>query len=136
RSLMCVPMLFRGELVGVVEVLNKKSGTYTEEHTVVLSSLANLAAVAITNAKIVSEQKNFFSHTLELLAGVIETSRPGMEEHPARSAKLACAIGRMLGVDEYDYRMLYYAGLLHDVGYVAFKNRRFLTEMGVSNPTE
>src|SRR5262249_13158509 len=69
RSLMCVPMLFRGELVGVVEVLNKKSGTYTEEHTVVLSSLANLAAVAITNAKIVSEQKNFFSHTLELLAG-------------------------------------------------------------------
>ena len=136
RSLLCVPMLFRGELVGVVEVLNKKKGTYTEEHIGVLSSLANLAAVAITNTKVISEQKNFFSHILELLTGVIETAAPNMEEHPSRSAKLACALGRAMGVDEYEYRMLYYAGILHDVGYVAFKNRRWLADLGVAAAAE
>lgn len=136
RSLLCVPMVFRGELVGVVEVLNKRSGTYTDEHIGLLSSLASLASVAITNAKIVSEQKNFFSHILELLVAVVETSKPHMEEHPTRAAKLACAIGRALGVDEYDYRMLYYAGLLHDVGYIAFKNSRLLEELGVTSAAE
>lgn len=136
KSLLCVPMMFRGELVGVVEVLNKRKGQYTSEHVGLLNSLASLASVAITNAKIISEQKNFFSHVLELLGAVIENSKPRMEEHPMRSARLACSIGRALGVEDYDYRMLYYAGLLHDIGYLAFKNQRLLSEMGAPSPAE
>ncbi|MFI5346024.1 MAG: GAF domain-containing protein [Elusimicrobiota bacterium] len=136
RSLLCVPMIFRGELVGVVEVLNKKAGEYTEAHVGLLSSLASLASVAITNTKIMAEQKNFFSHVLELLVGVIETTRPGLEDYPVRAAKLACTIGRALGVDEYDYRMLYYAGVLHKIGYIAFKNPRLLADMGVMSASD
>jgi HD-GYP domain-containing protein (c-di-GMP phosphodiesterase class II) len=136
RSLLCVPMIFRGELVGVVEVLNKRAGSYTEEHIGLLSSLASLASVAITNTKIISEQKNFFSHIMELLVDVIETTKPNMEEHPVRASKLACAIGRGLGVDEYEYRMLYYAGILHDIGYVGFKNLRLLGEVGAMSAGE
>ena len=136
KSLLCVPMEYRGDLVGVVEVLNKNSGGYTQEHIGLLSRLASLASVAITNAKIISEQKNFFSHIMELLVGVIETVKPNMTEHPVRCAKLACAIGRALGVDEYEYRMLYYAGILHDVGYVAFKNQRMLADMGIMSVSE
>jgi response regulator RpfG family c-di-GMP phosphodiesterase len=136
KSLLCVPMEFRGELVGVVEVLNKRAGGYGQEHIGLLSSLASLASVAITNTKIISEQKNFFSHIMELLVGVIETAKPNMTEHPVRSAKLSCAIGRAMGVDEYDYRMLYYAGLLHDVGYIAFKNQRVLADLGAMSPSD
>ncbi len=136
RSLLCVPMLFRGELVGVVEVLNKRSGKYTEEHIGLLSSLASLASVAITNAKIISEQKNFFSHVLETLVGVVETAKPRMEGHPTRASRLACELGRHMGLEDYDYRMLYYAGLLHDIGYVAFKNQRLLAELGAMSPAE
>jgi HD-GYP domain-containing protein (c-di-GMP phosphodiesterase class II) len=136
RSLLCVPMVFRGELVGVAEVLNKRSGEYGPSHVELLSSLAGVASVAITNARIIAEQKNFFSHVLETLVAVIETAKPGLEGYPVRAAKLACTIGRALGVDEYDYRMLYYAGLLHKIGYVAFKNPRLLAELGVSSATE
>lgn len=136
RSLLCVPMVFRGELVGVVEVLNKAEGEYTPGHIGLLTSLASLASVAITNTKIMAEQKNFFSHVLELLVGVIETTKPGMIDYPVRAAKLACAIGRALGVDEHDYRMLYYAGVLHKIGYVAFKNPRLLADMGVASASE
>lgn len=136
RSLLCVPMVFRGELVGVVEVLNKRQGEYTDAHVGLLTSLASLASVAITNTKIIAEQKNFFSHVLELLTAVIETTKPGLEEYPVRAAKLACSIGRALGVDEHEYRMLYYAGILHKIGYVAFKNSRLLADLGVSSATE
>ena len=136
RSLLCVPMVFRGELVGVVEVLNKAEGEYTESHIGLLTSLASLASVAITNTKIMAEQKNFFSHVLETLVAVIETSKPGMIDYPVRAAKLACSIGRALGVDEHEYRMLYYAGVLHKIGYVAFKNPRLLADMGVASASE
>ena len=106
RSLLCVPMLFRGELIGVVEVLNKSKGEYTNSHVGLLTSLANLASVALTNTKIMSEQKNFFSHVLELLVSVIETTKPGYQHYPVRASKLACLIARALGVDEYEYRMI------------------------------
>ena len=136
RSLLAVPMVFRGELVGVAEVLNKRRGKYTPEDVTLLTSLANLASIAITNARIVQDQKNFFSHSLELLIAAIEASRPGMAGHPHRSARLACALARALEADEYEYRMIYYAGLLHDIGFIAFRNPRLLAELGITTPTE
>ncbi len=136
RSLLCVPMIFQDELVGVLEVLNKRTGPYTGEDVRLLSSLASLASVSVVNTKVIGEQKNFFSHVLEILSASIESSRPNMMGHPARSARLACAIGRQMGLEGYDYRMLYYAGLLHDIGYVALKNSRLLSEWGISQPLE
>ena len=136
RSLLCVPMFFRGELVGVVEVLNKRSGVYTPEHINLLTALANLASVAITNTRIIQEQKNFFSHVLELLVGMIEISKPGLLGHPNRAARLACALVKVLGGDDYEYRMMYYAGLLHDIGYVGFKNPKILADVGIMTPVD
>lgn len=136
RSLLCVPMIFQNELVGVVEVLNKRSGGYEAEHIELLKSLAGVASISITNARIMAEQKNFFSYMLELLVAVIETERPGMEGYPTRAARLACAIGQAMGASDYEYRMLYYAGLLHKVGLIAFRNPRLLADLGVSTPTE
>ncbi len=131
RSVLAVPMEFRGELIGVVEVLNKRQGGFKEEHVALLSTLASFASAAVANTRTISDQKNFFSHILELLCLAAETAKPGMEGHCMRSAKLACALGRALGVDDFEYRMLYYAGLLHDVGYVAFNSPETLADMGV-----
>ncbi|MFH1724286.1 MAG: HD domain-containing phosphohydrolase [Elusimicrobiota bacterium] len=136
RSLLCVPMLFRGDLVGVAEVLNKREGSYTPEDIGLLSSLANLASVAITNTRIIQDQKNFFSHVLELLDGMIEVAKPGMMDHPNRSARLACAMARAAGYDDYKYRMMYYAGLLHDIGYLGFKNPKMMADAGILSATE
>jgi len=136
RSLLAVPMFFRGELVGVAEVLNKRSGSYTAEHIGLLNALANLASVAITNTKIMQEQKNFFSHVLELMVDMIEISKPRMIGHPNRAARLGCAVIKATGGDDYAYRMMYYAGLLHDMGYVGFKNPKVLAEIGITTPVE
>lgn len=136
KSLLCVPMVFRDELVGVVEVLNRKQGTFEAQDIELLKALASMASVAITNTRMIADQKNFFSHTLELLSNVIETAKPGMDGHPMRAAKLSCAIGRLLGIEEYQYRMLYYAGILHDVGYVAFNNPSILSQLGIVSGAE
>ena len=136
RSLLCVPMFFRGELVGVVEVLNKRQGVYSEEHIGLLAALANLASVAITNTRIIQEQKNFFSHVLELLVGMVEISRPKMLGHPNRTARFACSLVKTLGGDDYEYRMMYYAGLLHDIGYVGLQNPKILAEAGIMTPND
>jgi HD-GYP domain-containing protein (c-di-GMP phosphodiesterase class II) len=136
RSVLCVPMVYRDELIGVIEVLNKRSGTYTAEQSGLLRNLAAFAAATIAQAKAVAEGRNFFSHMLELLCLAIDTTRPNMEGHCVRSAKLGRALGRTLGMDEYQYRMLNYAGMLHDAGYIAMGSPEFLADMGALKANE
>ena len=56
RSLLAVPMLLRGEPVGVLEVVNKRGETtFSDEDEMVLSAFASQAAVAVDNARLQAE---------------------------------------------------------------------------------
>ncbi len=48
RSLLCVPMLLDGEVYGVLELLNKRHGEFTEEDAAMLSILGHIAASALS----------------------------------------------------------------------------------------
>ena len=52
RSVLCVPMIARGKLIGVIEIMNKQVGAFTEGDQTLLSSIAGYAAVAIENARL------------------------------------------------------------------------------------
>ncbi len=52
RDILCVPMITRDQVVGVIEVINKKDGTvFTEEDQHLLLSFGSQAAIAIENAQ-------------------------------------------------------------------------------------
>ena len=53
KSILATPIRRREELLGVLEVINKKGGPcFTEEDSLLLEVVANQAAVAIENAKL------------------------------------------------------------------------------------
>jgi len=53
RSILCVPMIYRGQLTGVLEVLNKRGGRqFNEDDQEILTVLANQIATAIENARL------------------------------------------------------------------------------------
>lgn len=52
QSILCVPLITREKIIGVIEVFNKKSGSFTEEDQHLLASIANYAAIAIENARL------------------------------------------------------------------------------------
>jgi signal transduction histidine kinase len=53
HSLVAVPLIVRGEIVGVLEALNKKDDAhYTEEDLTILETLGSLAAQAMQNMKL------------------------------------------------------------------------------------
>lgn len=52
KDLVCVPMLARNRVIGVIELVNKQDGTgFTEEDCSLLLSFAGQAAIAIQNAQ-------------------------------------------------------------------------------------
>ena len=59
RSLAAVPLMARGEVIGVLESINKKDGAhYNEEDLAILSTLAALAAQAMQNDNLLRKVKS------------------------------------------------------------------------------
>jgi len=56
RSILAIPLSFRGKILGVVEIINKlESKPFTEKDLELVSSLADQASIAIENARLYEE---------------------------------------------------------------------------------
>lgn len=53
RSIMCVPMRRSGDkVIGVLQALNKREGTFDDQDLILFTSLANIAAIAVENSQL------------------------------------------------------------------------------------
>lgn len=60
RSMICVPIKFHDEIIGIIEVINKKEGNFTFRDLRILEALAVQTGVAIENAKIHGQLEEAF----------------------------------------------------------------------------
>lgn len=66
RSLLAVPLQVKEHCIGVLEAMNKRGGTFSQEDVETLMALAAQAAVAIENARLVSALRKAYEQLGEL----------------------------------------------------------------------
>ena len=117
KSLICVPLILEKDIMGVMEVINKKDEEcFSKNDEGILNSFANQVVIALWNANIIEDLNNYFIHITEILIQALENESLGPKGHFMRLARLATQIGNKLGITGKDYNNLYYASLLHDIG--------------------
>ena len=133
RSLLAVPMVdMQGQVVGVIQVLNKKRGRFTQDDADVLVALGGQAAAAIENAKLHDEIQKLFEGFVQASVVAIESRDPTTAGHSERVSRLTLGLAdavETLGVPRYlgirfdaEARMeIRYAALLHDFGKVGVR---------------
>jgi signal transduction histidine kinase len=52
RNILCVPLVIYDQIIGVLEVINKRDGNFTGNDLELLSSIASYAAIALQNARL------------------------------------------------------------------------------------
>ena len=57
NSILSIPLIGKGQMIGVIEALNKNNGGFSDEDLDVLTGLANQIAVAIDNANLYRQAK-------------------------------------------------------------------------------
>ena len=73
QNILCIPIINRrGDCIGVLQTLNKESGAFTDEDIELLDSISHYVAVALENAKLYEEVKNY-SEELKSTLRHIET---------------------------------------------------------------
>jgi HD-GYP domain-containing protein (c-di-GMP phosphodiesterase class II) len=132
-TILCVPMTnTAGDVVGVIQALNRKAGVFGAEDEELLGALAGPAASAIENALLHEEIERLFEGFVQASVVAIEARDPTTAGHSGRVATLTTGLARAVeaappaawrGVtfDAASLQQLRYAALLHDFGKVGVR---------------
>lgn len=115
KCVLCVPLIHAEEIIGVIELRNKKDGTFTSKDESLLYSLADQASMSISQNKSTEKQQGDFIHITEMLVNAQDIIKY-KKGHARRVANYANHIGRELGLSDAELKNLHYACLLHDIG--------------------
>jgi putative nucleotidyltransferase with HDIG domain len=118
RSVMCVPLILGSQVIGVIEVLNKRGGIFSDEDESLLCSLADQAAISITQSRLLENQQSDMIHIAEIFVTAQDSIDPTKKGHVRRVAKYAYLIAKELNLPEENLKSLHYASLFHDIGFL------------------
>lgn len=98
RSELCVPLISRGQVIGVINVESSRPGAYSEKDEEILAALASSAAIALENARLYQDQtrRSRIIATLADIANEIATTRellPVLDQITHRALEMLNASG-------------------------------------------
>ncbi len=135
KSFLSVPMRnHEDEVIGVLQLINAKDDSgkvieFSREQQEFVESLASQAAIAMSNSRLLEDQRNLFEAFIELIAGAIDDKSPYTGNHCRRVPELTLMLAdaaaattegplRDFTMSDEDRYELKIAGWLHDCGKV------------------
>jgi HD-GYP domain-containing protein (c-di-GMP phosphodiesterase class II) len=111
-----------GEVLGVIQVINKSSGDFSDQDVVMLADVAGIVAIAVENAMLLRDGDKQFHSILEVMAASIDARDTLTAGHSFQVAQFATEIGRVLGFTESDLDVLRVSAILHDYGKIGIQD--------------
>jgi len=111
-----VPLIVKGEVVGLLNTGAKRPSAFTPENLSTLEKLASQIGVALENARLITNLEELFIGTVKSLSSAIDAKSKWTAGHSERVTKYAVQIGKEMGLPEKELKNLELAGLLHDIG--------------------
>lgn len=117
RSAMCVPLMNRGNVLGIVYVdSTSEANLFSRKDLALLSAVALKAGIAVDNARLYEDLRGLFYNTVETLVRTIQAKDQYTAGHSTRVSRLALLIAEKLGLTTKEKHQLYLASMLHDIG--------------------
>lgn len=136
KTMLCLPISNQqGEILGVVQVINKADGAFSCADRTLLRTVVALVAVAIESAMHLADNDRQFHSLLAVLTASIDAKDPLTAGHSAQVARYAVAIARQLGFSEAELDVLQVASTLHDYGKIGIDDH-VLKKSGKLTPDE
>lgn len=123
RDMVCVPVTIKGQVIGVLQAINRIDGEFTAEDLRLFQLFSNQAAIALDNARLYEEIKDAFYTTTGALAEAIEKRDPYTGGHTKRVLAYCMAIAGHLGMEEEEIEVLKLAAVLHDIGKIGIEDK-------------
>jgi HD-GYP domain-containing protein (c-di-GMP phosphodiesterase class II) len=117
QSLMCVPLLAQGEVIGALYVDSSSGpGAFDERDLELLVAIGNQAGVALQRVGLLAELENLFFSSIRTLVAVVDRKDGYTHGHSERVTAFALKLAREMELPEREIEVIPLAGLLHDLG--------------------
>ncbi len=117
RSILCVPLKVKDDLIGVIYADNRvREGIFTENHRFLLSAFANQAAAALENAQLFNDLSMSYDQTLEALVTALDARERETEQHTRRVVDYSMALAEKIGLSDEELIEIRRGALMHDIG--------------------
>ena len=123
RAYFGAPLLAKGSVVGVLEVYHRTPVRPLPEWLEFLEALAELAAIAIDNARLFDNLQHSnlnltvaYDATIEGWSRALDLRDKETEGHTQRVTEMSLRLGRALGLSEGELVHMRRGALLHDIG--------------------
>lgn len=134
---MCMPLISKGKVIGVLNLSKKKGeAPFSESDLEFVSILCGQVAIAIDNASLFNalqakaeELNRSYFESVMALAQAIETKDSYTRGHCDRTVRHALLIANRLGLPETEKEKVRYAAVLHDIGKIGV-NESILNKPG------
>ena len=124
RSIVAVPLIVKGKVIGVAEVLNKKRGRHFDKGDLELfAALGNQIAIAVENASLYSDLDNLFLSSIRAIVEAVDAKDPYTRGHSGRVVEYALMIGRAVTHNKDKLKEIEISSILHDVGKIGIPDR-------------
>ncbi|GAH42452.1 unnamed protein product, partial [marine sediment metagenome] len=124
RSVMCAPLVYQGEVLGVIYLDNReKPNCFDENDVALLSAMANQSAVAIDNSHLYDDLQKAYHEAILALLNTVEAKDPYTRGHSQRTSRYALGIAQEMGLDEEECKRIKTAAELHDIGKIGVRER-------------
>jgi putative nucleotidyltransferase with HDIG domain len=121
-NMICVPVVSKGTVIGVLQALNKHGGFDAEDVTL-LETLSYQVAIAIENSILYTRLRETFLQTASAMADAIEAKDRYTGGHTKRVVQYSLAIAEYLEMDAAEREQLKLAAILHDIGKIGIDDR-------------
>lgn len=123
RSLMCVPLVNKTAVLGVIYLDNcQKPDCFDENDVALLSAIANQSAVAIDNARLYHGIQKAHHEVILALMNTVEAKDPYTRGHSQRTSRYALGIARAMGLGTEECDKIKTAAELHDIGKIGVRD--------------
>jgi len=120
HAMLAVPLVSRGRVIGVLQLLNATDGTgFDEEDQRRMELFAGPLAHALDNARLFAQLERTFVESVTALAEAVERRDPYTGGHLRRVVAYALLLGEEVGLSADDLETLRLGATLHDIGKIA-----------------
>lgn len=130
-----VPLIAKGQVVGVLEVFHRTTLVRDREWLEFLKALASQAAIAIDNVTLFdnlqrsnTELFQAYDATIEGWSRALELRDNETEGHTKRAADLTVKLARLFGLSDAELVQVRWGALLHDIGKMGIPDEILLKE--------
>lgn len=113
KNVIAVPLISKDKAVGILNILTTSK---LANDISLLRSVADSVSVAIENANLYDDMRNWYFRTIDALAHAVEAKDKYTKGHSLRVSKYAAIIAESMGLPKDEIEKIRIAGLLHDIG--------------------